>query len=135
MKKLLRSDTRSIYIDCDAHKVFKFTSNLENLPKWGSSVCKTVKKTDSGYMCESPMGEKKIRTVTDGKLGVIDQYLSLSRSDELMMPIRVIPNGSGAEVLCTMFQHSDLSDEKYEEQLSSMQMELDRLKDLMERKM
>jgi hypothetical protein len=133
MKKLLRSDTRSVFVDCDSQKAFKFVSSLDNLPKWEPSVCTKVTKEGGQYLCDTPAGEHGIRAEANSSLGVIDRYLSLTRDEELMLPMRIIPNGSGCEVLSTIFHHSDISNDEYTRRVRLMEEELSSLKNILER--
>jgi hypothetical protein len=46
--------------------------------------------------------------------------------------MRVVPNGSGSEVLFTVFQPGDMSDEKYAEDIRWVEQDLHHLKSIME---
>ncbi len=47
--------------------------------------------------------------------------------------MRVVPNGSGSEVLFTLFQLPDVSDEKYAEEIGLVEQDLKNLKSVLER--
>jgi hypothetical protein len=47
--------------------------------------------------------------------------------------MRVVPNGSGSEVIFTLFQSPDMSEEEYSEDVRLVEHDLRTLKDVLER--
>lgn len=56
-----------------------------------------------------------IRFVEKNDFGVLDHYVSFMSGQEIINPLRVIPNGAGCEVMFTLFQQPDMSNEKFSE--------------------
>jgi hypothetical protein len=54
MAKMFGSKTLSISIDCHPAKVYEFVSNPENLPKWATAFCKSVRKSGNDWIMETP---------------------------------------------------------------------------------
>ena len=52
---------------------------------------------------------------------------------EVYVPMRVVRNGSGSEVIFTAFRLPDMTDEKYAEDLGSVEKDLSTLKSILER--
>jgi hypothetical protein len=52
---------------------------------------------------------------------------------EVYMPMRVLPNGEGAEVLITVFRQPGVSDEKFAEDTHWVRRDLEALKTLLEK--
>ncbi|MDY0395627.1 hypothetical protein RWE15_15855 [Virgibacillus halophilus] len=73
-----------------------------------------------------------IRFVERNKLGVLDHYVTISTGQEILNPMRVIPNGSGSEVMFTLFQSTEISDEKFAEDAKLVESDLKTLKDKLE---
>ena len=133
MTTLLRSRTLSVSIDCSPHRVYAFVSNPENLPGWAAGLCKSVIKLDVGWIVETTQGLMNLRFVEHNDLGVLDHYVSPAPGVEVYVPMRVLPNGSGAEVLFTLFQLPGMSDEKYAEDAGLVARDLETLKDVLEK--
>jgi hypothetical protein len=62
-----------------------------------------------------------------------DHYVSIGNAPEVYIPIRVIANGSGSEVLFTLFRYPDMTDEIYARDKAAVQKDLETLKQLLER--
>ncbi len=74
-----------------------------------------------------------VRFVPKNTLGVLDHYVIPAPGVEVYVPMRVVPNGSGTEVLFTLFRLPDMLDEKYAEDAALVEDDLKRLKNLLER--
>jgi hypothetical protein len=74
----------------------------------------------------------KIRFAGPNDLGVVDHYVSPAAGVEVYMPMRVLPNGPGSEVILTVFRLPDMSDEKYAEDACMVERDLRTLKKILE---
>jgi hypothetical protein len=133
MTTLLQSQTLSVSIDCRPDRVYAFVSNPENLPGWAAGLCKSVRKSDAGWVVETTQGPMNLRFVEKNGLGVLDHYVSSASAVEVYVPLRVLPNGSGSTVLFTLFQLPGMSDEKYAEDAALVTRDLETLKRVLER--
>jgi len=133
MTTVLQSRTLSISIGCRPDKVYAFVSNPENLPRWAAGLCKSVRKSGSGWIVETTQGPMNLRFVKNNDLGVLDHYVTGAPGVEVYVPIRVVPNGSGSTVLFTLFQLPGMSDEKYVEDTGLVTRDLETLKKVLER--
>ena len=64
-------------------------------------------------------------------LGVLDHHVA-APGMEVYVPVRVIPNGSGSEVLFTLFRQPDMSDEQYAADTAMVERDLRALTELLE---
>jgi len=133
MTSLLQLRTLSVSIECRPDRVYAFVSNPGNLPRWAAGLCKSVSKSDAGWIVETTQGPMPLRFVEKNDLGVLDHYVSPAPGLEVYVPMRVLPNGSGAEVLFTLFQLHGMSDEKYAEDAGLVARDLETLKDVLEK--
>jgi uncharacterized protein YndB with AHSA1/START domain len=97
------SRTLSISIDCQPAKVYEFVSNPANLPKWANAFCKSVTKSNDDWIMETARGSMKVRFVKSNDFRVLDHYVNPAPEIEVYVPMRVLPNGSGSEVIFTLF--------------------------------
>jgi hypothetical protein len=104
-------------IERDALDVYNFISDPKNLPRWASGLSAAV----------------KVRFVERNKYGVLDHYVSVGSGNEVYMPMRVFPNGEGAEVLLTVFRQPGMSEEKFAEDTHWVRRDLEALKALLEK--
>ena len=64
-------------------EVYAYVARPENLGAWASGIAK----------------DAKVRFVEPNRYGVLDHYVSVGGGAETYVPMRVFPNGEGAEVL------------------------------------
>jgi hypothetical protein len=126
------SRTISIRINRPADVVYDFTSVPQNFLTWASGLGKSLTKTDDRWLAETPQGPMKVRFTERNRFGVLDHYVILESGLEIYIPMRVISNGSGSEVLFTLFRLPDMSDEKFTEDAEWVKRDLDALKNLLE---
>ncbi|HEV8649783.1 MAG TPA: hypothetical protein VG276_10355 [Actinomycetes bacterium] len=81
---------------------------------------------------DTPDGPVGLRFVEANELGVLDHYVKLGSGVEIDVPMRVIPNGEGSEVLFTLFQAPDMSDERFAEDAKQVEHDLATLKAVLE---
>ena len=65
-------------------------------------------------------------------LGVIDHWVQVAPDVEVHVPMRVLPNASGSEVLFTLFQPADMSAEKFAADIQLVENDLQMLKQVLE---
>jgi pimeloyl-ACP methyl ester carboxylesterase len=127
------SRTLSISIERPAAEVYEFASNPENVQKWAKGLGKSVRKQGAGWIVEMPEGPAKIRFAGKNTFGVLDHYVTTSSGTEVYVPMRVLSNGAGSEVLFTLFRLPGVSDERYAEDARMVERDLRTLKDLLEK--
>jgi len=127
------SRTLSVTINCPPAKAYAFVSNPENLPQWAGGLCRSVRRSNDEWIVETPQGPMKIRFVEKNDLGVLDHYVSPTPGVEVFVPMRVIANGSGSELIFTLFRSPHMSDEKFAEDIGWVQRDIQILKQILER--
>ena len=132
MAMIFTSRTLSVSIDSHPGKVYGYISDPENLPRWATAFCKSVRKSDAGWIVDTPQGPMKVRFVEKNDLGVLDHYVNPAPGVEVYVPMRVLSNGSGSEVIFTLFRLPDISDEKYAEDGGLVERDLRTLKSILE---
>jgi hypothetical protein len=133
MATIFPSRTLSVSINCHPSKVYGFVSNPENLPKWARGLGKSVRKLNADWIVDTPQGPMKVRFIEKNDFGVLDHYVNPAPGVEVYVPMRVLANGSGSEVIFTLFRLPDMSDEKYAEDIGCVERDLRTLKTILER--
>ena len=104
-------------IEREPVEVYAFVANPKNLQAWASGLAKGA----------------KVRFVEPNRYGVLDHYVSVEGKPEVYVPMRVFPNGEGAEVLLTIFRQPGVSEEKFGEDARWVLRDLEALKTLLEK--
>ena len=126
------SRTISVSIRRDPKVVYEFVLNLENFPRWARSTFQSIKQLNGKWVAETAQGSVTIDLTERNNFGILDHYVKLSSDAVIFIPMRVIKNGDGSEVIFTLFQTADMPDEKYAEDAKSVEQDLNILKNLVE---
>ena len=132
MAMMYQSRNLSVQINRNPRDVYNFTSVPENFPQWASGLGKSLKRVDGEWVAETPQGPMKVRFTERNEFGILDHYVVPEPGVEIYIPLRVIPNGSGSELIFTLFRLSDMSDEKFAADADWVMRDLTTLKTLLE---
>lgn len=122
----------SISIDASPERVYAFTADPLNLPKWAAGLGRSISKIDGRWMVETPSGVVTVEFAPKNTLGVLDHTVTLPDGSRVYLPIRVVANGSGAELVFTLFQTAQMSDAEFERDAGMVATDLRTLKRLVE---
>ena len=124
----------SISINRSPKDIYDFASNAENLPRWAAGLSgATIEKSGDAWICESPMGTVKVRFVDKNPFGVMDHDVTLSSGEVNHNPFRVLSNGSGGEVVFTLYRLPRMNDKDFDHDASLVAKDLGKLKELLEK--
>lgn len=129
---MLSSRTLSVSIACPPTKVYEFVRDPRNLPQWAPAFCKSVRPAGDNWTVETPQGPIGLRFAGRNALGVLDHYVSPTPDVEIYVPMRVVPNETGSEVLFTLFRMPGVTDTGFEEDVGFVQQDLNTLKGVLE---
>jgi hypothetical protein len=132
MATLLQSRNLSISINRDARDVYNFVCVPENFPRWASGLGKSLKKVNGEWIAETPEGPVKVKFTERNEFGVLDHWVSPTPGLQIYIPMRVIANDSGCELIFTLFRLPDMSDEKFAADAEWVMRDLTSLKILLE---
>ena len=82
---------------------------------------------------ETPQGPVGIRIAKKNSLGVLDHYIKPAGCGEVLVPVRVVLNGTGSEVIFTVFRQTGMSAKSYAGDIELVKKDLRTLKKVMER--
>lgn len=125
-----RAVTLTVTIDCSAGKVYDYVRDPRNLPEW--SFFEDVEDRDGRWIAIWEGTEHQVVMTKRNDLGVVDHLVLLPSDEEVHVPMRVIPNGRGAEVLFTLFQTPNMSDGQFARDGEAVRQDLDRLRAVLE---
>lgn len=126
------SRTISVSIKRDPKVVYEFVLNLENFPRWARSTFQSIKQLNGNWVAETIQGSVTIDLTERNNFGILDHFVKLSSGAVIFVPMRVIKNGEGSEVIFTLFQTADMPYDKFAEDAKSVEQGLNILKILVE---
>ncbi|MDR5817004.1 polyketide cyclase [Caballeronia sp. LZ033] len=114
MSATMHATTLSVSIARDWRELYEAIWRPEVFPTWASGLAQsTLEAEGDHWRARGPEGDVLIRFTAHNAFGVMDHQVTLPDGHEITMPLRVIPNGAGAEVLLTLFQQPGMSDEQF----------------------
>ncbi|MGH9974654.1 MAG: SRPBCC family protein, partial [Nitrososphaeraceae archaeon] len=100
--------------------------------KWASSTFPTIKEVNGKWVVDTPNGQNKVMITERNKFGILDHHVILASGVEVYVPLRVVKNGDDSEVMLTVFQAPDMTDEGYAKDIQTIEKDLNHLKTLIE---
>jgi hypothetical protein len=128
---LMKSRTINISVKNDPKMVYDFVSNIENLPKWASSTFPSIREVDGEWLVDTPHGQIKVTPTERNNFGIVDHHVKLTSGVEVYVPIRVVKNGDGSEIILTVFQIPEMTDEMFAEDIKTVEKDLNHLKTIL----
>ena len=83
-------------------------------------------------MANTPEGAIRVRFAPRNENGVLDHHVTLANGIEVYVPMRVVANGSGSEVIFTLFSTPGMSDGDLARDIAWVTKDLGTLKTLLE---
>lgn len=125
------AQTLSISIAKPASLVYEFVADPQRLPLWAAGLGdRPTRLADGAWRVETNAGPMRVVFAQRNSFGVVD-HLVVPLSGEgpsVDVPLRVVPNGTGSEVLLTLFQQAGMADEQFAADTELVRADLARLK-------
>ena len=131
MQNTSESRNLSVSIDRDAAEAYEFLSVPENFPKWASGLG-ALRKADGDWIAETPDGPMKIRFSEHNAFGVLDHWVFPAPDTVIYIPMRIVRNGAGCELIFTLFRLSGMTQEKFDADAEWVLRDLRAAKQLLE---
>lgn len=127
------SRTVSVRINRPFHVVYDFLAVPENWNSWAAGLGKSIRRAKEGWVADSSGGPLKVRFTPRNSFGIVDHYVKRASGAEIYVPMRVIANGGGSELLFTLFREPGMSDERFAGDLEFVRKDLNVLKSVLEK--
>lgn len=124
----------SVSINRSVDDTYNFLSEPRNFSKWAPGFCLSIEETttDNTWKIQTSNGEAYATFVEKNKLGVVDHYVTMDKVT-VYIPLRVLANGSGSEVVFSLFKQPNMSDADLEKDKAAVEKDLQSLKALLEK--
>ena len=137
MAQLRPARILSVSIAAPAADVYAFIADPRRLPEWATGLGSTpTPLPDGAWRVETPAGPMRVVFAPTNEFGIVDHVVTplTAEGPAVDVPLRVVPNGTGCEVMLTVFQQPGMSDAQYEADTALVQADLERLKRALEHK-
>jgi len=113
-------------------EVYRFARVIERWPEWAHGIGTSVQPDGEGWIAKGPLGEVKVRFAEDNAYRVLDHDVTLPDGRTFHNSFRVIPNGSGSEVVFSVLRQPGATAQAFREDWQAVEKDLQRLKKLLE---
>ena len=125
----MQTRTVTAILDASKDRVFRYLSQLENLPHWATEFARELRYEDGKAKVVNGLGEFFFSIDADPRTGVIDMYTGPTEEELSLFPTRVVelPEGRSAYSF-TMFQTPGMPDELFDSQHQALLREFDNIR-------
>ena len=92
-----------------------------------------MERAGEHWEVKTQQGTVGLRFTPPNEYGVLDHTVVLLDGTEVYVPMRVMPNGTGSEVMLGLFRQPEMDDAEFDRDAGLMQKDLQALKALLER--
>jgi hypothetical protein len=105
----------------------------ENFPRWAAGLGARFERSGGYWTAQDPSGRAiRICFSEPNEFGVLDHTVVAQDGRETRNAMRVVPNGTGAEVMFTLLRPPDMTDEAFDADAAAVARDLHALKALLE---
>ena len=122
----------NVGIDRPAEAVYAYAADPAHLPEWAPGLCTAIEQVDGRWVADSGMGRIVIRFAPSNPFGVLDHDVTLDTGETFHNPMRVLPNGDGAEIVFTMRRQAGATDADFDRDTAAVRADLTALKQILE---
>jgi hypothetical protein len=132
---LLSAHSFSISIAKEWRALYDHIWQPDYFPQWATGLSESHLRPDGDHWtADGPEGPIRIRFTPHNDFGVMDHWVDTGDETIVHVPLRVIENGDGAEVVLTLFRQPDMTDERFAADIKWVNRDLRALKALAEGK-
>ena len=113
-------------------EVYDYAADPANLPQWAPGLGSSVENRDGQWFVETPEGRAGLAFAERNEYGVLDHYVTLRSGEVVYIPLRVIADGNGSEVVFTLRRRPGMSDEEFKADADAVADDLSRLRQVLE---
>ena len=114
-------------------KLFNLISKEENLPKWATIFCKSIRKEGEDFIITTPGGDLFFKIDSDEKTGVIDMSVGPTKEQMWGGPHRVVSDNMGGSLfIFTYIQAPGQPDEDFENGCKGLEAEFEVIRKIVE---
>jgi hypothetical protein len=136
-KMALPTQTLSITVLRPADDVYAFLSVPANFTIWAEGFGAQLEQTDTPGTWRFKMANGKNATAvftSPNPFRIVDHYVYPGNGQEVFVPLRVVANGEGSEVLFTLFRQPEMTDEMLAADKAAVLKDLANLKKVLEQR-
>jgi hypothetical protein len=131
---MMSTRTYSISIGQEWRALYERIWRPDFFSKWASGLAESDLREDGDqWLADGPEGPIRILFTPYNSYGVMDHFVETAEGHTVYVPLRVVQNGDGAEVMLTLFRQPEMDDQRFAADAKWVNRDLKSLKTLVER--
>ena len=122
----------TVRIDRPFDHVYDFLVDPANWNTWAFGLGRNIRRSHDGWIADSGGGVAKVQFTPRNSFGVVDHTVIRASGQRVYVPMRLIVNGGGCELIFTLFREPGMSDAQFTSDSGFVQRDLNGLKRLLE---
>lgn len=125
--------TINVDIERPLAEVYEFLAEPLNFPSWATGVGDSFEhQAGNDWVSNTPTGQIVFRFSERNRFGILDVITMPEGGEPIYVPVRVIANGEGTQIILTLLQRPGMSDEHLQSDAEWTTSNLQALKSLLE---
>jgi len=124
--------TLSVGIRKDWKAVYAVLAEPLNFNRWAEGLGNSLRLENGRYVGQGPSGPLSVRFSPRNEFGIADHWVGLGEGQEVYVPLRVVANGDGCEVMLTLFRQPAMSDAEFAADIAAVEKDLAALRQMLE---
>ena len=120
------------HVRCSAQAAYDVASHPANLAVWAAGLGGPVVRVDGQWRVSTPDGDVVLEWTPPNGYGVLDHTVVLPDGRRVHIPMRVLPDGDGCEVVLTLRRQMWMTDDDLERDAAAVRRDLATLRDFLE---
>jgi hypothetical protein len=129
----VESRTVAVRIDQPFDKVYEFLVDPANWNQWAFGLGRNIRRSPDGWIADSDGGVARVQFTARNSFAVVDHTVIRPSGQRVYVPMRLIANGSGCELLFTLLREPNMSDAQFASDAGFVERDLNGLKRLLEK--
>ena len=121
--------TLGIAIARDWRDLYEEFHRPEAFARWASGLSEAgLHEEDGEWRGQGPQGPIRVRFTPRNDYGILDQVVTPESGPDITIPLRILANGDGAEVILTLFRQPGMDDATFARDAEWVEKDLATLK-------
>jgi len=113
-------------------EVYAFLADPRNYPRWAAVDGGMAQLRVNEWLTQTAFGDRIVRFTEPNPYGVLDHAVYVEGEVPLMMPMRVVANGDGTELMFLFVRRDGMTDEQFNSTVEWVTTDLLTLRSLLE---
>lgn len=119
------------FVQRNAQELYEMLWEPKSFPRWASGLARaSLEQDERGWKGQGAEGPIRITFTEHNTMGVMDHWVDLGEGRIVYVPLRIIANGSGSEVMLTLFRQPDMDSKRFADDAAWVKRDLEALKAL-----